>query len=156
VHLVNLLAVLNFANVFLNKNVWKIKTLKNMTKIKNVKSVTSSMASAPWRPVHRSRAQAPRLRSDHLHGTYGDRRWTGLTENDRPRHCEMGMSQAAAAAAARPSRHYTTKTRLCSASDVSCKRGTACICCWPPAMQHSTDISCLPSTQQWNADDGTA
>jgi len=28
VHLVNLLAVLNFANVFLNKNVWKIKNVK--------------------------------------------------------------------------------------------------------------------------------
>jgi len=38
--LVNLLAALNFANVFLNKkNVWKIKkTLKNVTKIlKNAK-----------------------------------------------------------------------------------------------------------------------
>ena len=31
--LVNLLAALNFANVFLNKNVWKIKkTLKNVKK----------------------------------------------------------------------------------------------------------------------------
>jgi len=40
--LVNLLAALNFANVFLNKNVWKIKNVKkhkNVTKIKNVKNV---------------------------------------------------------------------------------------------------------------------
>jgi len=35
--LVNLLATLNFANVFLKiKNVWKIKNVKNVTKIKNV------------------------------------------------------------------------------------------------------------------------
>ena len=38
---VNLLAALNFANVFLNKNAWKIKktlnNVKNVTKMKNVK-----------------------------------------------------------------------------------------------------------------------
>jgi len=45
--LVDLLAALNFANVFLKmKNVWKMKkTLKNVTKIlKNVKSRFTSMA----------------------------------------------------------------------------------------------------------------
>ena len=36
--LVNLLAALNFANVFLNKNVWKIKNAKNVTKIKKRKT----------------------------------------------------------------------------------------------------------------------
>ena len=40
--LVNLLAALNFANVFKNKNVWKIKkrlkNVKNVTKIKKRKN----------------------------------------------------------------------------------------------------------------------
>jgi len=46
--LVNLLAALNFSNVFLNKNIWKIKKnvkiAKNGTKIKKVKkNVFTSM-----------------------------------------------------------------------------------------------------------------
>jgi len=52
VFLVNLLAALNFANVFLKmKNVWKIKNaknLKNVTKIKNVKKRFYIYDSNAW------------------------------------------------------------------------------------------------------------
>ena len=46
--------------------------------------------------------------------------------------------------------HYTDqfRTSLCSAFYVSWQCYTACICCWVPAMQQSTDISRPAGPQQ--------